>query len=215
MPKQNRITPEGDIIATPARGLFMGNRGILHNAQQEIVMPYAHKAWIICQLQFKGRRRKLMQPGRYTELFFLDEATALAAGHRPCFECRRAAANAFREAWLLGNNVEPPLKTAEMDATLHAERMTEDFYKKNKKKRTFTAVLKELPNGTFILWRERPYLVWEDALFRWQPDSYDEAVSRPKLDQVTTITPPSTVAALAKGYVPKLHPSILGRLRSG
>lgn len=95
MPKQNRVTPDGQIIATAARGSFMGNRGILHNDQQEIVKPFAHKAWIICQLRFKGRRRQLMQPGKYTELFFLDEATALAAGHRPCFECRREAAQAF------------------------------------------------------------------------------------------------------------------------
>lgn len=207
MPRQNRVTPEGEIIATPARGMLMGNRGILHNAQQKIVMPYAHKAWIICQLQFKGRRRKLMQPGRYTELFFLDEATALAAGHRPCFECRRAEANGFRDAWMAGKKVDVPLKTAEMDAILHAERLTGGFYKRNKKKQTFTAVPKNLPNGTFILWQERPFLIWEDALLVWSPSGYGPAVSQPRVEQVEVLTPPSTVAALANGYAPMLHDS--------
>ena len=162
MPKQNRVAPDGQIIATEARGAFMGNRGILHNNQQEIVKPFAHKAWIICLLSFKGRQRQVMQPGNYTELFFLDEATALAAGHRPCFECRRPAAEAFRAAWLVGNpqfGFGHSVRAGEMDKMLHVERLTKAFYIKDRKKKTYTAVLDTLPNGTFILWQERPYLV--------------------------------------------------------
>jgi hypothetical protein len=210
MPKQNRVTPDGQIIATPARGTFMGNRGILHNDQQEIVKPFAHKAWIICQLSFKGRRRALMQPGNYTELFFLDEVTALAAGHRPCFECRRAAAEAFRNAWLAGNpqfGFGDSVKVGEMDVVLHAERLTEAHYVKNRKKRTYTAVMQTLPNGTFIWWQERPYLVWHDALLPWTPAGYETPISRPQQGQVNVLTPPSTVAALGHGYMPTVHES--------
>ena len=210
MPKQNRVTPEGQIIATAARGTFMGNRGILHNAQQEIVKPFAHKAWIICLLSFKGRRRALMQPRNYTELFFLDEATALAAGHRPCFECRRAAAEAFREAWLAGNpqfNLGESVKVKQMDEVLHAERLTQARYIKDRKKRTFTAVLNRLPDGTFVLWQERPYLVWEDVLLPWTPTGYEAPIGRPKSGEGVVLTPPSTVAALAHGYRPVLHAS--------
>ncbi|MBK8904119.1 MAG: hypothetical protein IPM53_23270 [Anaerolineaceae bacterium] len=210
MPRQNRVTPDGQIISTPARGTFMGNRGILHNNRQEIVKPYAHKVWIICLLNFRGRHREVMAPGSYTELFFLDEATALAAGHRPCFECRRAAAEAFRTAWLAGNaqfGFGDWVKVGEIDAVLHAERLTEAYTIKDRKKRTYTAVLQTLPNGTFILWEERPYLVWQDALLPWTPAGYETPVSRLKKDQVVVLTPPSTVAALAHGYVPKLHKS--------
>ena len=220
MPRQNRVTPEGKIIATPARGTFMGNRGILHNDQQEIVQPYALKVWLICQLSFKGRQRQLMQPGNYTELFFLDEATALAAGHRPCFECRREAALAFRQAWLAGNpqfNLGDAVKLGEIDAVLHAERLTEAYYKKDKRKKTYTAVLHTLPNGTFILREERPYLVWEELLLPWEPDGYGEPVRRVRWESelVTVLTPPSTVAALSHGYLPQLHPSALGWLGPG
>lgn len=188
----------------------MGNRGILHNDRQEIVQPFAHKAWIICLLSFKGRRRALMQPGNYTELFFLDEATALAAGHRPCFECRRAAAGAFRAAWLAGNpqfGFGNSVKVGEMDAVLHAERLTDAYYIKNRKKRTYKAALGDLPGGTFVLLEERPYLIWQDALLPWTPAGYEAPISRPGEGQIVVLTPPSTVAALAHGYVPLLHES--------
>lgn len=214
MSKQNRVTPDGKIIATAARGTFMGNRGILHNAQQEIVKPFAHKAWIICLLSFKGRQRDLMQPGNYTELFFLDEATALAAGHRPCFECRRNAAQAFRAAWLAGNpqlNLGESVKVKQIDEVLHAERLTEAYYIRNRKKRTFTAVLQTIPNGTFILWQERPYLVWEDVLLPWTPAGYEAPLARPRSGEVVVLTPPSTVAALMNGYLPALHESAFFR----
>lgn len=190
----------------------MGNRGILHNDRQEIVKPFAHKAWIICQLSFKGRRRALMQPGNYTELFFLDEAAALAAGHRPCFECRRAAATAFRDAWLVGNpqfGFGNSVKVGEMDAVLHAERLTKAYSIKDRKKQTYTAVLNTLPKGTFILLGERPYLVGEDALLLWTPSGYEPPQVQSGADLVTVLTPRSTVAALAQGYAPELHQTAL------
>lgn len=218
MTRQNRVTPTGQIIATPARGMFMGNRGILHNAQGEITQPYATKLWIICQLSSKGRRRKLMQPGKYTELFFLDEATALAAGHRPCFECRREAALSFRQAWLAGNpqlNLGELVGSGEIDAVLHAERLTGGYYKKDKRQKTHTAVLHSLPNGTFIWREERPYLVWADALLPWMAEGYGKPVQRAGSELVTVLTPASTVAALAHGYQPQLHPSALGGLGPG
>jgi len=115
---QNRVTPFGEIVATPARGLSMGNRGILHDDRRRLGRRrWTHKAWICCVTEFRGRRRQVMAPGRYTELFFLDEAVALAAGHRPCFECRRAAANAFAACW--GGEPRAP----DMDRVLHAERL--------------------------------------------------------------------------------------------
>lgn len=211
MPKQNRVSPDGQLIAVAARGSFMGNRGILHNAQQEIVKPFVHKAWIICQLSFKGRRRQLMQPGNYTELFFLDEATALAAGHRPCFECRRAAANAFREAWLAGNrqlNLGKSVRMSEIDKVLHAERLTKAYYVKDKRKRMFTAVIPQPPNGTFIQHNNAPHLIWQDALYPWTAAGYQSPLPRPRNGEVVVLTPRSTVAALAHGYVPQMHDSV-------
>ncbi len=210
MPKQNRVAPAGQLIAVDARGTFMGNRGILHNAQQEIVKPFAHKAWIICQLSFKGRRRQIMRPGNYTELFFLDEATALAAGHRPCFECRRAAAQAFRAAWLAGNpqlNFGEAVKMGEIDTVLHAERLTEAYFIKDRRKRVFTAVFSQLPNGTFIQHNNAPHLVWQEALFPWTPAGYQPPLPRPTSGKAVVLTPRSTVAALAYGYVPQTQTS--------
>lgn len=210
MSRQNRVTPSGKIVRTSARGNFMGNRGILHDKRQEIVKPYGHKAWIICQLRFKGRRRTIMQPGNYTELFFLDEATALAAGHRPCFECRREAAVAFREAWLAGNpqhHFGKTIKVAELDKILHAERLTEAWQVKDRKKRTYTAVLSTLPNGTFVDYETRPYLVWGDVLLPWTPHGYEAPMAKSNIEQAQILTPASTVAALAQGYVPQLHAS--------
>ena len=151
--KQNRVRPDGEIITTHAKGTLMGNRGILHDDKQEIVRPYAHKAWIICQLQFKDRKRTIMSPGRYTELFFLDEATALAAGHRPCYECQRERAQTFRGAWASANphlTGDQPVKMSDIDRVLHGDRLTQARLVKDRRKRTYTAELAGLPNGVFI-----------------------------------------------------------------
>jgi hypothetical protein len=205
MTYQNRVTPFGTIIATPARGAFMGNRGILHNERQQIVRPYKSKAWIICRLAFKGRQRSIMSPGTYTELFFLDEATALAAGHRPCFECRRERALAFCEAWMAagphpeGNG---RVSAREIDAVLHQERLTPARYAKDQNKQMYTAALDSLPNGAFIEDEGIAYLVWDGHLFPWTADGYLAPQPRPVKQQVIVLTPPSTVGALAQGYVP-------------
>ncbi len=148
MPRQNRVTPFGDIIATPERGTFMGNRGVLHDEGGHVKRAWQVKRWLVCVLAFRGRKRQVMAPGHYTELFFLDEATALAAGHRPCAECRRERFNAFRQAWRSARPAAAgkPLPTAdEMDTRLHAERVGP-----GRSKRLYQASLDELPNGAFF-----------------------------------------------------------------
>ena len=207
MPHQNRVNPFGELIATPARGTLMGNRGNLHNHGTEIKRPFQVKRWIICVLDFKDRRRAIMTPGEYTELFFLDEATALAAGHRPCFECQRERANDFRAQWAAANpalarSAKPVVDV--LDAALHAERLTPE-----RTKRTYRAPLAELPAGTFVLLPDdpAPYLVLEATLRPWAPDGYGAALPRPAAVTVDVLTPPSTVQALAAGYAPEIHAS--------
>ncbi len=208
MPKQNRITPFGDIIATPERGTFMGNRGILHDAAGHIKRAWQVKRWLICVLEFKGRQRTVMTPGHYTELFFLDEATALAAGHRPCAECRRERFNAFRNAWQAsqpGTNGSHLPTADEIDRRLHGERVAPD-----RSKPLFEAKLKELPNGVFVQradWGEPAYLVWNDGLFTWTTGGYTKRMARPNTALVLVLTPESTVGVIRAGYVPEVHPS--------
>lgn len=203
MARQNRVTPFGEIVATPARGTFMGNRGVLHNAAGVIVRPYQVQRWIICQLSFKGRQRVVMTPGRYTELFFLDEATALAAGHRPCVECRRAAYIAFRDAWTAA---QPTIgksggyvKVDELDRVLHQERIS-----LSGKKVTYVALLSDLPDGVFVVVGERPCLLWQDALFPWSAEGYQDPLPKDGGLRVLVLTPRSIVGALHQGYVPQV-----------
>ncbi len=208
MAKQNRVTPNGQIIATPHRGDFMGNRGILHDDRQEIIRPFRLKAWIICLLDFKGRKQTIMAPGQYTQLFFLDEATALAAGHRPCFECQRQRAQAFRLAWL-GANPElaagPNTRISQIDDVLHRERLTGEWAIRDRRKRTYESTLVSLPDGTFVDLNGRPYLVWGRHLHPWSPAGYGQPFACPADAVVTVLTPPSTVGALAYGYTPAVH----------
>ena len=142
MARQNRVTPEGTIIADPARGLYMGNRGILHDGAGRIIAPYRHKAWICCVTEFRGWWREVMTPGNYTELFFLDEATALAAGHRPCALCRREAYNRFRTAWISAGLGEDP-RAPEMDRVLHGARVSP----RRRDKVTSSAPMSDLPDA--------------------------------------------------------------------
>ena len=208
MPKQNRVTPLGDLIATPERGTFLGNRGLLHDDEGRIKRPWQLKRWLVCVLQFRGRKRQIMAPGRYTELFFLDEATALAAGHRPCAECRHARFLDFCNAWKTANGAESMLArpTATMiDDRLHLERIAAD-----RSKRTFVAALDELPDGVFVTvasWGEQAYLVWDGRLLAWSPGGYGERRPQPKRAKVQVLTPPSTVKAIRGGYKPEIHPS--------
>lgn len=208
MPRQNRVTPLGQIIAVPDRGTFLGNRGVLHDAQGHIERAWQLKRWIVCLLEFQGRKREVMTPGRYTELFFLDEATALAAGHRPCAECRRERFNAFREAWrsAQAGAGRSPLPTAtEMDCRLHAERVAP-----GRSKRTFTARLGDLPDGVFVRHAESgqdAWLVWHGVLLAWTPGGYTRRIALWAGVEVEVLTPASTVAAIRAGYAPEVHPS--------
>ena len=208
MPRQNRITPFGDIIATPDRGTFMGNRGVLHDAEGRIRRTWQLKRWIVCVLEFRGRKRTVMTPDRYTELFFLDEATALAAGHRPCAECRHARFLDFCNAWGAADSADGTTArpTAhELDDRLHAERVAAD-----RSKRSFVTALDDLPDGVIVAvaaWGERAYLVQGDYLLAWSPAGYDERRRRPKGEAVKVLTPPSTVKAIQAGYVAEIHPS--------
>ena len=147
MPLQNRVTPSGDIISTPHRGLFTGNRGIIHDPATKTLLNkrWSSQAWLTCVCEFRGRRRKVMGGRSWTELFFLDEATAFAAGHRPCFYCRRDDANRFRAAWEEGNGVTDVL-APEMDAVLHRERLDG----RNKRLHALPMSLEELPDGAMV-----------------------------------------------------------------
>jgi hypothetical protein len=208
MPRLNRVNPFGEIITAPERGTFMGNRGVLHDEEGSIRRAWQGKRWLVCVLEFRGRKRKVMTPDRYTELFFLDEATALAAGHRPCAECRHARfldfCNAWRAAHPDGDKSARPT-AQEIDDRLHAERVAPD-----RSKRSFDAVLDGLPDGVFVgvpAWGERAYLVLGDYLLAWSPGGYCERRRRPKGEEVRVLTPPSTVKAIRAGYTPEIHPS--------
>jgi hypothetical protein len=208
MPRQNRVTPFGEIVAIPERGTFMGNRGVLHDAVGRIRRAWQVKRWIVCVPEFRGRKRQVMTPGRYTELFFLDEATALAAGHRPCAECRHACFVAFCHAWgrahlAVETSARPTAQ--EIDAHLHAERVAA-----GRSKRCFVATLADLPDGVFVAvptWGAQAYLVRGGCLRAWSPSGYGELRRAPKGAEVNVLTPRSTVAAIRAGYGPEVHPS--------
>ncbi len=200
MPRQNRVTPFGEIIAAPERGTMMGNRGLLHDPQGHIKRSWQVKRWLLCVLAFKGRKRQVMKPGYYTELFFLDEATGLAAGHRPCAECRRNHFLAFRNAWPGGSLPAPAL-----DDQLHTERLNPDG-----SKRVFEANLDDLPDGVFVTISGIAYLLWKGLLLAWSPGGYQERLPRPKGERVTVLTPRSTVDVIRAGYVPEVHVSAEG-----
>lgn len=201
---QNRVTPAGDIIADPARGLMMGNRGgAFHTSDKRLLRRrWVSRQWICCRLAFKDRHREVMAPNRYTELFFLDEATALAAGHRPCFECRRQDANEFASLWARVHGRDGRASATEMDDVLHPERVN-----RGGAKVTFRANLAGLPSGAVIRLDATPCLLLGASLFGWSPSGYTHAVSRPATAEVDVLTPRSMVRVLAAGYCPQIHPS--------
>ena len=196
MPLQNRVTPFGELTIAPARGLLMGNRGgRLHDARRKLgARRWASKQWICCKLDFNNRHRKVWGDS-YSELFFLDEVTALAAGHRPCFECRRKDAQAF--AALFAGAPKAP----EMDAVLHRERLG------GRAKRLHRRGLDDLPDGAMIARDGAAFAVRGKKLLRWSPLGYDESRVRPQAGRADVLTPPSIMGALAKGYAPLWHPS--------
>ena len=204
-PLQNRVDPFGELIATPSRGLFMGNRGgRIHTATRKLRRRrWASRQWICCVLDFKGRQRDVW--GRYyTELFFLDEVTALAAGHRPCFECRRKDAEAFARAWQQAFDLHTPPRADEMDLVLHAGRLD------GRAKRLHRRNIDDLPDGACVALEEGEEGAWAvrgHTLLRWTPDGYDIRKQRPRGTMVDVLTPPAIVGALAAGYRPRWHPS--------
>lgn len=204
MPRRNRVTPTGEIVADPARGLFMGNRGILHDESGRLTgLPWRHRAWICCLTAFRGRRRALMQPGRYTELFFLDEAVALAAGHRPCAECRREAYDRFRAAWARAGLGET--RAQAMDRLLHAARVRP----RRAGQVSHEAAADSLPDGCFVALPGGPALVLGGGVRPWSFAGYGAPLPRPA-GRVTVLTPAPLVAVLAAGYGPVLHGSAVG-----
>jgi hypothetical protein len=205
MPLRNRVTPLSELIVDPARGLVYGNRGCLHDDAGDIRRRYATRRWIACRLQFKGwLRRPLLQPGKFTELFFLDEATAFAAGHRPCALCRREDYNRFAAIW---RELHPGQVGADaMDAQLQSERVDAA----TRAQRHHEAPIDGLPDGAFVMNEDRPWLVRGAELRRWSPAGYDARATRPSATSATVITPPSLLAVLRAGWhgaVPFLHPS--------
>ena len=198
---QNRVDPRGNIITTSARGHWMGNRGQLHDKGKTIKRPFKLKAWITCVLEFKDRHRQVMAPGLYTELFFLDEATAFAAGHRPCFECRREDYKRFKRYWLKGNpeyGFDEKTSIGQIDAILHRERTAPD-----KLKVTYKARASDLPDGTFIEHGGEPYLIKDQKMHHWSPSGYDKEIDKPGNEMMTVLTPKSVVNTFKAGYQPQ------------
>jgi hypothetical protein len=201
MPLQNRVTPTGDIIATPHRGMFTGNRGIIHDpATKTLTRRWASQAWLTCLCEFKGRRREVMGGRSWTELFFLDEATALAAGHRPCFFCRRDDAVRFRSAWEAGNGVRRVL-AHDIDAVLHRERLSGG----KKRLHALQMPLEELPDGAMLQSGAESYLIARGRALQWSFAGY--RVAETTIKDAMLLTPPSTLRALSAEYRPVLHPS--------
>ncbi len=202
MPLQNRVTPFGEIIATPARGLFTGNRGMIHDPESRTLLKkrWSLKCWLICQLKYKHFHRVPMARRSWTELFFLDEATALAAGHRPCFYCSRDRIEAFRAAWAEGNGG-PILAAPELDAILHRERLQ----RRKKRIHPIPGPIYRLPDGAMIAADDTAFVIVGGRPLRWTPFDYAPVGKMPRAEGL--LTPPSTLAALRAGYRPVLHAS--------
>ncbi|TYC63831.1 hypothetical protein FMN52_00990 [Marinobacter sp. BW6] len=201
MPLQNRVSPCGLIETNDARGMLMGNRGVLHNIHKELKRQYKTKAWIICLLDFEGRKRDLMSANGYTELFFLDEVTAFAAGHRPCAQCRRSRYNEFRTAWMDGNLWEggSAIRAPEIDEVLHGERIEAE------KKLTWSGRLSDLPHGAMFEFDHKSFAVCEGKILEWGFNGYSPSDWERFPANVDVLTPRSVVNVLATGFRPEFH----------
>lgn len=204
----NRVTPYGVIVTSDSRGTLMGNRGVLHDANYNIVRSWKHKSWITCLLEFGDVQRQVMSPCCYTELFFTDEATAFSAGHRPCAECQRDRFQEFKDSWLTANAGMYPLgnvSIAEIDKVMHVERII-----RTGEKVTFTDRLGNLPDGAFIE-REGAYLLkWKDKiLLKWGFSGYLEATELQDDTEVRVLTPKSVVRTFKAGFTPNVHSSVI------
>lgn len=206
---QNRVDPSGQLRSVHSRGTLMGNRGILHNDRQQVVRKWARKPWVTCLLAFGDVKRIPFSPGNYSELFFLDEVTALAAGHRPCMACQRAKHIEFKSTWLRANR--PGVRASsvpisDIDSALHSERVT-----RAGEKITFDAPIAELPDGTIFEHNGAAYLVWAGSFFQWSFDGYSSTEPLPAPTMVRVLTPRSVVRMLADGYRPNVHLSVACR----
>ncbi len=201
------MTPFGEIVATPERGLEFGNRGVLQDREGRIVRDWQVRRWIACRLEFKGRRMPIFVPNRFTRLFFLDEATAFAAGHRPCAECRYADYQDFRTRWAGVHRLARPPLADELDRVLHAERLRGDG-----SRRTYRDASADLPDGAMITDGERQaWLVLGGHIHRWAPGGYTERRRRPvDATRVDVLTPRSTIAVLRTGFAVGVHPTASG-----
>jgi hypothetical protein len=202
MPLQNRVTPFGELVATPERGSFTGNRGIIHDpiARTLLRKRWTTNAWLTCRLDYKGIRRTVMGTGSWTELFFLDEATALAAGHRPCFLCRRDAAKIFQAKWAAGNGCSLPT-APQIDRALHRERLCRG----NKRIHPLTAEIADLPDGAMVAFGDKAFVISEGHPLLWTVGGYLPVDAPLRADGL--LTPPATLAALQAGYRATMHPS--------
>lgn len=200
LPLQNRVDAWGQLQSVSNRGTLMGNRGILHNEARQVVRPWTHKAWVVCSTSYPGPQRIVFSSGNYSELFFLDEVTALAAGHRPCHTCQREKFIAFKEAWLtanLSNEKSSFVRVSEIDRVLHAERAIPGGGKI-----TYEAVQSDLPNGVMFEHEGNAFLVWAGKILRWSFEGY-VAVDNILIDKtMRVLTPKSIVNALRIGYIP-------------
>ena len=204
MPLKNRVNPFGQFLAVDSRGDWLGNRGILHNyPNKEIVSKWKHKPWVTCNLQFNGWKREVFGQNTYSELFFLDEATALSAGHRPCATCRRQRYNEFKSVWCKANVTSPSeseLPIKQIDDQLHTERAI-----RGGGKVTFQMKFKDVPDGTFIGEDENSYLFWNSKLHLWSPDGYKEHSELPEGENIVTVlTPTSIVKMYTLGFKPQV-----------
>ncbi|WP_237569496.1 hypothetical protein [Mycolicibacterium lacusdiani] len=194
MPLRNRVRPDGELIATPARGSLVGNRGVLHDDAKRIVRASNSILWISCRLEFNGRKQEVMRPGRYTQLFFLDDAVALAAGHRPCGECRRESYRAYRDA--VNRGADDPVDNAtDLNRRLRTSR--------NEPRRR--AAIAALPDGVFVESGGDFRLLWDETLWRWTPEGYVDPIRA--VGEATVLTPELSVDALRHGYPVEVHPS--------
>ena len=204
MPYQNRVDPWGACHAVAQRGTLLGNRGIIHDANQNIIATHALQAWITCALEYKGRRRQVMSPRTWTELFFLDEATAFSSGHRPCAYCRRPRYNEFKAAWLQANR---HLLEGQSEGINRIDRIIHTQRLKRGRKVTHAAPLKSLPAGTMIQMQSHAYVVWNGGLYKWSFSGYQFAQDIRSNDSVTVLTPKSYVEAFKQGFTPQAHAS--------
>lgn len=205
MPLQNRVNPNGELRAVKSRGEFLGNRGIIHNDKKEIISHFKIKSWVTCQLKFKGRKRELMAKRKYTELFFLDEATAFSAGHRPCGECRRLRYREFKQKWLEANKnllINDSINIASIDKIIHQERIAK------KQKITYQDKMNLLPNGTMIDIDSISYLIWNNKIFKWTFEGYQSTTICITNNDTTVLTPQSYVKMFKQGFIPTVHISL-------